>query len=242
MRRFSNDRRPRRFHAPRNNNYYGCRELREGGERHYDGHNDRDYYKKSPQVYRKSPQGYDYKRNPQERGLRKSPQDYKKGGVQPCHLHGPRANHSYAECRQNPRNQAESKLRDNKRALDSHHQDMRANDNRYLSSDNESRGHNCTPVPSDGKASASVDSKVADDNFHLSLGTKFKRPKKHRVTFVPKQSHKSDVAKLPKEHKGSSDIKWDDTFDDGYLTELDMELELEDTDLKNWSNPFAFGN
>ncbi len=160
----------------------------------------------------------------------------------PCHLHGPRANHSYGECLQNPRNQAESKLRDNKRALDCHHQDMHAHDNRYLSSDDELRGDNCTSVPSGGKVSASVESKVADDNFHLSLGTKFKCPKKQKVAFVPKQSHKSDVARLPKERKRSSDIKWDDTFDDGYLTELDMELELEDTGLKNGTNPFAFGN
>ena len=60
------------------------------------------------------------------------------------------------------------------------------------------------------------------------------------MTFVPKQSYKSDVARLPKEHKGSSDIKWGDTFDDGYLT--DFEMGLEDTDLKNEINPFAFGN
>jgi hypothetical protein len=92
-------------------------------------------------------------------------------------------------------------------------------------------------MPSDGKDSASVESKVADDNFHLSLGTKFKCPKKHRVTFVPKQSHKSDVARLPKERAGSKDIERDDTFDDGYLTELDMELELEDMDLENGTNP-----
>ncbi len=119
---------------------------------------------------------------------------------------------------------------------------MCAHDNHYLSSNEESRRDNCTPVPSNGEVSASVESKVADDNFHLSLGTKFKCPKKQWVTFVPKQSHKSDVARLPKERKGSSDIKWDDTFDDGYLTELDMELELEDMDLENGTNPFAFGN
>ena len=69
---------------------------------------------------------------------------------------------------------------------------MRAHDNRYLSSDNESRGDDRTPVPSDGKVSASIKSKVADDNCHLSLDGKC--PKKQRVTFVPKQSHKSDVA------------------------------------------------
>jgi hypothetical protein len=119
---------------------------------------------------------------------------------------------------------------------------MPAYDNRYLSSDDESGGDNCTPVPSDGKVSASVKSKVAGNNFHLSLGTKFKCPKKQRVTFVPKQSHNIDVARLPKERKGSSDIKWDDTFDDGYLTDFKMGLELEDMDLKNGTNPFAFGN
>jgi hypothetical protein len=60
------------------------------------------------------------------------------------------------------------------------------------------------------------------------------------VTFVPKQSHKSDVARLPKEHKGNSDTEWDDTFDDGYLTDFEMGLELEDADLKDGNNPFAF--
>jgi hypothetical protein len=117
---------------------------------------------------------------------------------------------------------------------------MRAHDNRYMSSDDESRGEDCTPVPSDGEASASVESKVADDNYHLGLSEKFKSPKKRRVTFVPKQSHKSDVARLPKEHKGNSDIEWDDTFDDGYLTNFEMGLESEDADLQNGINPFAF--
>ncbi len=109
-----------------------------------------------------------------------------------------------------------------------------------MSSDNESHVEDCTPVPSNGKASASIKSKVADDNYHLRLSEKFKCPKKQRVAFVPKQSHKSDIARLPKEHKGSSDIKWDDTFDDGYLTNFEMGLELEDADLKDGNNPFAF--
>ncbi len=91
---------------------------------------------------------------------------------------------------------------------------------------------------SDGEVSASVESKVADDNYHLSLGAKC--PKKQRVTFVPKQSHKSDVARLPKEHKGSSDIEWGGTFNDGYL--IDFEMGLEDTDLENGIDPFVFGN
>ena len=235
MRHFSNERRSKRSHAPQNNDYYCRRELRKGGERHYNGCNNRGNYKKSPQVYRKSPQDYGYKRNPQGHGSRKSPQEDKKGFIQPCPLHGPGANYSYTKCLQNPCNQAESRSRDNKRALNSHHQDMGTHDNRFLSSNDESRGDNCTPVLSDSELSSSVESKGADDKYHLSLGAKC--PKKQRVTFVPKQSHKSDVARLPKERKGSKDIERDDTFDDGYLTELDMELELEDMDLENGTNP-----
>ena len=60
------------------------------------------------------------------------------------------------------------------------------------------------------------------------------------MTFVPKQSHKSDIAKLPKGLKGSSDIEWGDTFDDGYLT--NFEMGLENADLENGINLFAFGN
>ncbi len=188
MRHFSNKHRSGRFQAQQDNDYYYRREIREGGECHYDRRNDRGDYKKSPQVYRKSPQDYGYKRNPQERGSRKSPQEYKKGLIIPCPLHSPQANHSYKECRQNPRNQAELKshanYNDNKRALDSHHQDSRAHNNRYLSSNDESRRDNCTPVQSDGKVSASVERKVADNNYHLSLDGKC--PQKQRVTFVPR--------------------------------------------------------
>jgi hypothetical protein len=66
-----------------------------------------------------------------------------------------------------------------------------------------------------------------------------KCPKKQRVTFVPRQSHKSNTAKLPKELK-ESDIKWDDAFNDGFLT--NFEMGVEDADLKNGINLFAFGN
>ncbi len=191
-----------------NNGYYGCCEIREGRERHYNRCNDRSHYKKSPQVYRKNPQEYSYKRNPQERGSRKSPQEHNKG-FKPCRLHGEQANHTYEECCQNPCNQAKLKplanYYSNKRAYDSHHQDSHTHDNRYLSSGDELRRDSCTLVPSDGKASASVGSKVANKNYHLSLDGKC--PKRQRVTFLPRQSHKSDIAKLPKELKGSSDIE-----------------------------------
>ena len=89
MHHFVNKRRSGRSHAQRNNDYYGCREISQGREHHYDRRNDRGDYKKSPQVYRKSPQDYGYKRNPQERGSRKSPQEYKKGLIKLCPLHGP---------------------------------------------------------------------------------------------------------------------------------------------------------
>ena len=156
-------------------------------------------------------------------------------------MQGEQSNHTYEECRQKLCNQAELKSHanyyNNKRAYDTHHQDSCAHSNRYLSSNNESRRDNCTPMLSNGKASASIGSKVANKNYHLSLDGKC--PKKQRVTFAPRQSHRSDTAKLPKELKGS-DIEWDDAFDDRYLT--NFEMGVEDADLKNGINPFAFGN
>ena len=59
------------------------------------------------------------------------------------------------------------------------------------------------------------------------------------MTFVPRQSHKSDTTKLHKELK-ESDIEWDDSFDDNYLA--NFEMGDEDADLKNGINLFAFGN
>ena len=88
MHYFSNKRRSGRSHAQRNNDYYGRREIRAGRERHYDRRNDGSGYKKSPQVYRKNPQDYSSKRNSQERGSRKSLQEYKKRFIKPCPLHG----------------------------------------------------------------------------------------------------------------------------------------------------------
>ena len=41
------------------------------------------------------------------------------------------------------------------------------------------------------------------------------------------------------ELKESSNIEWGDTFNDGYLT--DFEMGLEDMDLENGTNLFAFG-
>ena len=92
-------------------------------------------------------------------------------------------------------------------------------------------------MPSNGKASASIGSKVTGKNYHVRVYDKC--PQKQRVTYFPGQSHKSDMAKLPKELK-ESDIEWDDAFDDGYLT--NFEIGVEDADLKNGINPFAFGN
>ena len=85
--------------------------------------------------------------------------------------HGERSNHSFAECRSNPINRDGFKSRANsngKRAHDALYQ----HDNRYASSDNESRGSHSTPMPSDGKISASGGGKIVDDNYHLSLDGK----------------------------------------------------------------------
>ena len=104
----------------------------------------------------------------------------------------------------------------NKHAYDSHHQDSCAHNNRYLSSNGESRGDNCTPMPSNGEASARVGSKFANKNYHLSLNGNLFPGNSTRV--IPP----------------SSLIQWDDAFDDGYLT--NFEKGDEDADLENRIN------
>ena len=210
--------------------------CREGRKRCYNRRNDKPNYRKSPQEdNRKSCQENNYKKSPQELDSRKSLHDRDKG-FKPCHLHGEQSNHTYEDFQKIHaiklhRNCAQQQY-NNKHAHDSHHQD-----NRYLSSEDKLGKNNCTPMPSDNKASASGGSKVANKNYHQSLDGKC--PKKERVTFVPRQSHKSDTTKLHKELK-ESDIEWDDSFDDNYLA--NFEMGDEDADLKNGINLFAFGN
>ncbi len=52
-------------------------------------------------------------RNDNKCDNKKSPPECKGKGFKPCRIHGKRANHSYEECRANPRNQACCKPRTN---------------------------------------------------------------------------------------------------------------------------------
>jgi Zn-finger protein len=176
---------------------------------------------------------YNDKRNDKRSDDKKSPPEREKG-FKPCHMHGERSNHSFAECRLNPLNQAGSNPRANnngKRAHDAHYQ----HDKRYASSDDESRGNLSTPMPSDGEISDSGGGKIVDDNYHLSLGGRC--PKKTRVTKVLIRSHKNNPAK-PSE-KDISD--WDEAFEDAYPSPIGMVGDDEDL-FENGTNPFAFGN
>ncbi len=164
LKHFSSERRPETPYAMqgRGNNYnrhneYGRRGIdnREHGDRRY---NDKRHDKCS-----------DDKKSPSKR----------EKGFKPCQLHGEHSNHSFMECRSNPINRNGFKSRANsnsKRAHGAHYQ----HDNRYTSSDDESRGSNSTPMPSDGKISANGGGKFVDDNYHLSLDGKC--PQKTKVT------------------------------------------------------------
>jgi hypothetical protein len=178
---------------------------------------------------------YNDKRNDKCSDNKKRPPEREKG-FKPCHVHGERSNRSFAECRSNPRNQARLNPRANnnrKRAHDAHYQ----HDNRYASSIDELRRSHNTPMPSNGKASASGGGRIVDDTYHLSLDAG-KCPKKPRVTKVPIQSHKGNPVK-PSE-KDISD--WDDVFKDVYPSPLGMVCEDDEDLYGNGTNPFVFGN
>lgn len=221
LKHFSSERMPETPYAMqgRGNNYndrrneYGRRGIdnREHGDRHY---NDKHHDKRS-----------DDKKSPSKR----------EKGFKPFHLHGERSNHSFTECRSNPINQNGFKSRANsngKRAHGAHYQ----HDNRYASSDDESRGSDSTPMPSDGKISANGGGKIVDDNYHLSLDGKC--PQKTKVTEVLIGSHKGNPIRKPSE----KDIfDWDDAFEDSYPSPIGMVGDDEDL-FGNGTNQFAFGN
>ncbi len=117
----------------------------------------------------------------------------------PCHVHGEKAKHSYEECRVKPRNQANKSCENNNnKHVPSHHESHYHHDALYVSSDDESRGSDHTPMPSDGEeASAeSGGSKTANENFHLSF--EGMAPKKHKLTDVASLSHMGKPAKSSK--------------------------------------------
>jgi hypothetical protein len=143
----------------------------------------------------------------------------------------------YKGCHANPRNQAKLRTNNNKRR----HKSSHYNDNRYTSSNDESRRSAHTPMPSNGNASARNESK-AKENFYLSEGRK---NKKRRSGNVPSSSHsrKSDSTSkkhgTSKKHQNSdNDLDWDKTFKDAFVTDVEV------ADLKNGiqiENPLVFG-
>jgi hypothetical protein len=98
-------------------------------------------------------------------------------------VHGPESKHSYDECRTNPKNQRSTNNNNNynKRAHDAHY-----NDERYLSSQDESPEEHRTPGPSDdeGEVSASAGASPIE-NYHLDT---IRVPKKRRMGDVPHKS------------------------------------------------------
>ena len=84
----------------------------------------------------------DYKRDKFER---KAPPEF---SGKPCHVHGDNANHTYEECRNNPKNRKSSSgNRDNNNRKRNH--DVHYHDESYLSSQDESPDDHHTPEPSD---------------------------------------------------------------------------------------------
>ena len=129
----------------------------------------------------------------------------------PCHVHGPESKHSYDECRTNPKNQRSASNNNyNKRTHDAHY-----NDERYLSSQDESPEEHRTPQPSDdeGEVSASAEASPIE-NYHLDT---VRIPKKRRMGDVP---HKSPGNKAlvssgsDTQHRMSLNLEMDEMFHD----------------------------
>jgi len=109
-------------------------------------------------------------------GERKTPHE-QAAKNKPCHVHGPESKPWYDECRTNPKNQHSANNNNNnynKRAHDAHY-----NDERYLSSQDESPEEHCTPEPSDDEGEVSSSAGASPiENYHLDT---LHVPKKRRM-------------------------------------------------------------
>ncbi len=175
--------------------------------------------------------------------VRMSPHEHEDKDFKPYCIHGKHAKHLYKECHANPHNQAKSRANNNKRR----HKRRHCSNNRYTSSNDESRKSTHIPMPSNGDVSTSNKSK-AEENFYLSEG---KKNKKRRSSDVPSSSCSCKSDSTSKKHgtskkrhtskkRRNSDINpdWDKTFKDAFVTDVEV------ADLKNRiqiENPFAFG-
>jgi len=137
---------------------------------------------------------YDYRRPEKDsRGDRKKPTARNDKDFKPCHVHGPKSEHSYDECRHNPKNANKSNKASfyvKKRGHDAHHIDTRR-----ISKRDESPSENDTPVPSDGEVD---DDKSSSDershsNYHIH-----DTPKKGRFFEKIDVGHKSPTQKKRK--------------------------------------------
>ena len=111
----------------------------------------------------------------------------------PCHVHGPKSEHSYDECRHNPKNANKtnkSSFYVKKRGHDAHYVDSH-----HRSSGDESPSEHDTPVPSDGEVDddKSSNDKRSHSNYHID-----DTPKKGRFFEKNDVGHKSPTQKKRK--------------------------------------------
>jgi hypothetical protein len=124
---------------------------------------------------------------------RKAPTVRRDKDFKPCHLHGPKSEHSFDECRRNPKNASatnKSSYYVKKRGNDAHY-----NDERRRSSGDESPSERDTPVPSGGEDddNKSSSDEKSNSNYHID-GT----PKKRRFVEKNDVGHKSPTQKKRK--------------------------------------------
>jgi hypothetical protein len=112
--------------------------------------------------------------------------------LKPCHVHGAKSEHSYDECRRNPKNTNatnKSSYYVKKRGHDAQY-----NDNRRRSSRDESPSGCDTPVLSDGEVDdKSSNNKRSNSNNHIDYN-----PKKRRLVEKNDVGHKSPIQKKRK--------------------------------------------
>ena len=178
-----------------------------------------------------------------------------------CHIHGPESKHSYAECRQNPKNRSASD-NNNKNYVKKRTHDAHYHDERHDSSEDVSRAESGSPTYSDGEVSEneSRDGTPAEnyhlDNYHIpkkvrrmdDVGHKSPRPKTScgAVVNCGKKKDKKPSSSARMASSSEPKLNFEEFFpDDASMDSIVHSFAQMDEDglsIHDTSDAFNFGN
>ena len=154
----------------------------------------------------------------------------------PCHIHGPKSQHSFDKCFKNPKNQ-DKNFHDKKRNHEAHH-----NDEQEPEDDEGSYSSRASPPASDSAVSSSAVEEQEEEQYHVHFDKNAKRgsfgmahvPRKRKSVKTPVSTTLKRKAKTFLD----DDLDFGNDLKDSVLMGLDSLIAGDDAD--DVTNPFDF--